>query len=114
MKFTATTRNNHPIKPDDRVIEVEGTLNAAKSAAHDAFKKNFATAEIVVHQVLAGGEPVLVARRRVCGTSWIRVADVTYEEPPKLRQLDDPFVQMSLFDKPTRNPASPHRAERPI
>lgn len=114
MKFTATVRN-HPIKSDHGVIEVEGTLNAGKSAAHDAFKKDFQYAEIVVHQVLAVGEPVLVARRRICGTSWIRVADVTYDEPSRLRHLDDPFVQLSLFFgaqlTDVKNPASPHRVE---
>lgn len=113
MKFTATIRN-HPTKSDHAVIDVEGTLSAAKSAAHDAFKKDFPYAEIVVHQVLSAGEPVLVARRRVCGTSWIHVANVTYEEPPKLRHLDDAFVQMSLFggvgSKDVRNPDSPYLA----
>ncbi|MET4347048.1 hypothetical protein ABIC08_007735 [Bradyrhizobium sp. RT9b] len=78
MKFTATIRN-HPTKSDHPVIEVEGTLSAAKSAAHDTFTKDFLYAEIVIHQVLAAGEPVLVARRRVCGTSWIHVADITYD-----------------------------------
>ncbi|WP_050426101.1 hypothetical protein [Bradyrhizobium tropiciagri] len=81
MKFTATLRN-HPTNKSPRAIAVEGTLKAANAE----FKKDFLYAEIVIHQVRVIGEPVLVARRRVCGTSWIRVADVTYEEQPKLRR----------------------------